>query len=189
MHLLYFTISLLLFAATDEIKSNQQILDEKIIEAVVQSDMVTSTQRPFLLQISNVPDGLYHDLLSALLDDGKELKHSHGDHPVISVGLESNHYFQVTGRKEARRELNISINLSKTDAEQNIVDSKRLEISFEDTVPTENHDKLTGMHDVYQFNNVSYTGSGRFLRRIAEPALITTATAITIYLLYNVRSR
>lgn len=169
--------------------TNKDLLDPEILQAVITSDVIAEMDSPFLLQITNVPDGLYQKMVSELLDDGKQLKNNQGEHHVIRITLEAENVIYRKGRKDFDRRLHVQLSITKIDPDQNIVQNEIKEIELEDAVSERNPKILSGTADIYTFHQVLSSKSGRVISRYAEPAIITTATAITIYLLYNVRSR
>lgn len=176
--------------------SNAQVIAELTAEALIAGVFASTDsihppkELPVFLNI-DVPASVRSRLTAALLDAGVRLTSEREGRHVISVEWKTHNRLVAHRRSSSRRELSGTIFVSWIDASTEIRNTWELAFEYSDVVQTgdavELQDIGSGGWEPARFHSQESSARRRFLRRVGEPALVTGAVAVTIYLLYNVR--
>lgn len=154
---------------------------------VLQLDAPDFLPQPFHIN-AEAPASVMQRIYSRLITEGIRVSGTATGHHTIRIQWESeNLLVEKRGGKSLRR-LQSDVIFTWLDSEQVIQKTWSNSFLWEDEVPAGLSRQLAGTWYPSSFHQ--YTESKRLsvLRRLAEPALIIGAAAVTIYLLYNVRS-
>ncbi len=196
-----FAVSLLPAVSSNhspEVPANAEVVADQTVLLILQflmerhqsGDALHDLETPvFYLQV-NAPPAVRERMVSALLERGVRLAgDAEGFHALRVEWQPDNRLFHQRKNGEVRRQMRSGVVFTWLDPNREIVDSWHSRFDVEDVFDED----LLPESQMPHWHPASFqreeTQQGRtWLRRLAEPALITGAVAVTIYLLYNVRS-
>lgn len=143
--------------------------------------------QPVYIDVS-VPARVRSRLLSNLISAGVRVAAEPSRYHTIRIQWESDNLLVEKRGGMSQRTLRADIFFTWLDSEKEIQNTWQSSFVWEDDIPTDQLPLVTGTWEPASFHHRKETARLSFLRRIAEPAVITGAIAVTIYLLYNVRS-
>lgn len=154
---------------------------------VLQSDASGFLPQPFHIH-AEAPASVMQRIYSGLITEGIRVSGTATDHHTIRIQWEPENLLIEQRGGKSLRILQSDVIFTWLDSGQVIQKSWSTSFLWEDEVPTGLSRQVAGTWYPSSFHQ--YTESKRLsvLRRLAEPALIIGAAAVTIYLLYNVRS-
>ncbi|MFO8029376.1 MAG: hypothetical protein R6U28_05915 [Cyclonatronaceae bacterium] len=123
-----------------------------------------------------------------LLEYGLRLAAEPDGYHSLRIEWDSENILILKRRGASRRTLRTDLFFTWLDPASEIQKTWNSSFVWEDDVPTDQVSMVAGAWDPASFHQKTDTRHSSFFRRIAEPAVITGAVAVTIYLLYNVRS-
>ena len=135
-----------------------------------------------------VPASVRARIHSGLVEGGMRVAADREQYHTIRIQWQPDNILEIQRRGVSRRIIRSELYFSWLDADREIQKTWESSFSREDEIPREYVASVTGTWPPAAFQQESDSGRRTFLRRIAEPAVITGAIAVTIYLLYNVRS-
>lgn len=151
------------------------------------SDASGFLPQPFHVD-AEAPASVMHRIYSRLITERIRVSGTATGHHTIRIQWESENQLVEKPGGKSLRTLQSDVIFTWLDSEQVIQKTWSTSFLWEDEVPSGLSRQLAGTWYPSSFHQ--YTESKRLsvLRRLAEPALIIGAAAVTIYLLYNVRS-
>lgn len=135
-----------------------------------------------------VPPGVRAHIHQGLISGGMRIAADAEGRHSIRIQWEPDNILEEMRGGVSRRTIRSTLYFSWLDEDREIQNTWQSSFVREDEIPTELVPDVTGTWPPAAFQQQRRTGRGSFIRRIAEPAVITGAIAVTIYLLYNVRS-
>ncbi|TVQ71182.1 MAG: hypothetical protein EA363_06475 [Balneolaceae bacterium] len=135
-----------------------------------------------------VPPAVRARIHAALIAGGMRIAADPQQYHTIRIQWQPDNILETQRSGVSRRVIRSEVYFSWLDADREIQKTWQASFSHEDEIPTDLVAEVTGTWPPAAFQQESETGRRTLLRRIAEPAVITGAIAVTIYLLYNVRS-
>lgn len=137
---------------------------------------------------AEAPASVMHRIESRLITEGIRISGTATGNYTIRIKWESeNRLVEKRGGKSLRT-LRSDVFFTWLDSEQIIQETWSNSFFWEDEVPADLSRQLSGTWYPSSFHQYSESRRLSVLRRLAEPALIIGAAAVTVYLLYNVRS-
>ncbi len=161
----------------DHVDSDNNLLagDDRIIPQPVYLDM-------------DVPASVRDQMYRSLLEEGIRLADSSGERHVIRIEWEPENTVIIERGGSSRRILSSDLFFTWLDPDQEIQIAWSSSFHVEDEIPSGQVSDLAGTWNPARFHHREESRRFSVLSRLAEPAIITGAVAVTIYLLYNVRS-
>jgi hypothetical protein len=138
---------------------------------------------------AEIPAPLKSRLINGLMDSGKQIRMDGEGVNRLRLEWSTHNSIIRIGRDSARRTLSGNLTVYHLSADGDILGTEVLPFSFEDIVDTDTAEILTGTWSAGQFRVSELDKRPGLWRRIAEPAIIIAATGVSVFLLYNVRSR
>ncbi len=135
-----------------------------------------------------VPPAVRARIHGGLIAGGMRIAADPEQFHTIRIQWQPDNILETQRRGVSRRVIRSELYFSWLDADREIQKTWQSSFSYEDEIPTDSVADVTGTWPPAAFQQESESSRRTLLRRIAEPAVITGAIAVTIYLLYNVRS-
>ncbi len=127
-------------------------------------------------------------LHSNLLGEGVRVAADPEGYQTIRIQWDADNILEEQRGGSSRRIIRVDLFFLLLDADREIQKTWETSFVWEDHIPADQIALLEGSWETAAFHKKNEAGRLAFIRRIAEPAVITGAIAVTIYLLYNVRS-
>ncbi len=150
-------------------------------------DFNAGISRPVYLDVA-VPARVHARLQSNLLGEGVRVAADPDGYQSIRIQWDADNILEELRGGISRRIIRVDLYFSLLDADREIQKTWESSFVWEDEIPADQVALLEGSWEAAAFHEKKEAGRRTFIRRIAEPAVITGAVAVTIYLLYNVRS-
>jgi hypothetical protein len=175
------------------VRTNGEVLVDIAVEKLVGSGLLPASDVPVLLE-ADLPAPLRSRLVSGLMRGGTRVMiDSEGGEGVerLRMRLEWTTMNRLTraDRTSATRELAGALTVYLFEAGGTVSGTEVIEFAHTDTVSAGEAPGLAGNWVAERFRVTDMEGRPGLFRRIAEPALVIVATGVTVFLLYNVRSR
>ncbi len=188
--LTYLFIILFSFISIADVPSNKEIINESVAVYVGSKVLQLEISEPVYVQSDHIPELMYDAIMSRLHILGIPLT----ENPEVAtfrVDIRANpeHSWHQKSRNEATRTLLAHLSISIADNDQNIHLYEQKTLTHTDTVPHSSPEQTSKHGYFFEYQTVTKSEQQSFIRRIAEPLLLTVSVGTTVYLLYNVRSR
>ncbi len=135
-----------------------------------------------------VPPGVRARIHQGLISGGIRVAADPEGSHAIRIQWEPENVLEELRGGVSRRTLTSKLYFSWLDEGREIQKTWDSSFSREDEIPSDLVTQASGTWPPAAFQQTRERGRRSFIRRVAEPAVITGAIAVTIYLLYNVRS-
>lgn len=177
-------------------QTNAQIIIDLTAQALKSSVFTSSVpihppkEQPVYLDI-DAPASVRSRLTGALIDGGIRLASEPEGRHILRVEWKAHNTLVAHRRNSSQRALSGTIFVHWADESAEIRNTWELAFEYSDVVMTADAEALqdigSGGWEPARFHSQEPSATRRFVRRVGEPALVTGAVAVTIYLLYNVR--
>lgn len=169
-------------------RTNDEVLSGLIVRHLLDFNEDLPEQ-PFVLRI-NAPAHVHADVAAALLARGHTvLASTESGHPALQIDISTQFtYFRIR-KKTGERTLQGTLTYARVSPAGEIIFARNIPLDYQDRVQTYHEDLVRGDWSAAAFSRMDNRGRQRFLKRVAEPALISGVVALTVYLLFNVRSQ
>ncbi|MEX0685449.1 MAG: hypothetical protein WD267_11290 [Balneolales bacterium] len=167
--------------------TNQQVIVNETIRLLESSDLVQDTNAAITLE-TNSPDDLRQVWINSLLEMGKKIRLDPTQGEKIKIEIHTNNTFTRLNRKRGQRHIKGDLILYLADDLNVIKETESQTFSFMDTISV--RDKVAMSQDTWQathFHDEKDSRRRSIVNKVAEPLIIIGASAVTIFLLYNVR--
>lgn len=181
-----------------DIPSNQQIVADETIRIILEWVDEDGSVRPAGPGTAAIPQPLYLDMAvppgvrsrihQKLISGGIRLAADPEDNAIIRIQWEPENRLEEQRDDISRRTIRSALYFSWLDKNREIQNTWHASFTRIDEIPADRVPEVIGTWPPATFQHTRKTGRNSFIRRIAEPTVITGAIAVTIYLLYNVRS-
>lgn len=180
---------------TVQVQSNARIVADETVNMILEwqdSDGVLrlsdgrSIDQPVYLQM-NAPAGVSERMISKLMAEGIRLAADSSRYHTLKIEWEPENLLVQLRGGMSRRILRSNVYFSWFDPKQEIQNTWTIPFSYEDEIPSDRISDVINGWDPATFQEREVSRRFAWVRRFAEPAVITGAVAVTIYLLYNVR--
>jgi len=168
-------------------KTNVSVLEDLAIQCLAEVPdtlltfgLAAPSQMPYL-RTALVERWLENNRTVILIDSPDSLTHPILEYQVEKVQVD----YRRSGRKRIRRTLTLALRYSLTGADGQLLLEKACSPSFTDTL---DRSYITLVEsDVFPETKGQVPEAG-WIKRFLEPALLTAATALTVYLFFSLRS-
>lgn len=143
--------------------------------------------QPVYLEM-DVPVSARDHMYNKLLSEGIRLTDTPDGCHVLRIEWEPENTVIIERGGTSRRILSSDIYFSWMNPDREIQNNWNTSFYVEHEIPSDQVSELTDSWNPARFHNREESRRYSILSRMAEPAIITGAVAVTIYLLYNVRS-
>ena len=178
--------------------TNESIAADETVRMILEWVDADGVIRPPGSETRMIPGPVYLDMAvppavrarihAGLIAGGMRIAADPEQYHTIRIQWQPDNILEIQRRGVSRRIIRSELFFSWLDADREIQKTWQSSFSHEDEIPTDYVAEVTGTWPPAAFQQESESGRRTLLRRIAEPAVITGAIAVTIYLLYNVRS-
>lgn len=178
--------------------SNEAIAAEETVRMILEWVDADGLVRPPGSESRVIPGPVYLDMAvppsvrarihSGLIDGGMRLAADREQYHSIRIQWQPDNIMEIQRGAVNRRVIRSELFFSWLDGDREIQKTWQSSFTHEDKIPTGYLAAVTGTWPPAAFQQELESGRRTLLRRIAEPAVITGAIAVTIYLLYNIRS-
>lgn len=159
------------------------LLDEE--DALREPEGRTITQPVYIAL--DAPAGVRERIVSEVLSGGIRVAAEPSGYHTLRIEWEPDNSLTQERGGTSIRTLQSDVVFTWIDPQQEIQKTWRKSFSITDEIPSDRASAVTGTWQPAAFQHQKESRRLSFLRRIAEPTIITGAVAVTIYLLYNVR--
>ena len=168
--------------------TNQQIILGETTRLLTESSLVQGVEGAFLLD-TNIPQNLRRQLVDPLLHMDKHvLMTSVAGGQKVSLEIHANNRFTRLNKRLGQRRIEGELIVYLSNGENVIRQTESLTFSHVDTVAVKGMEELSPQNwRAAQFHEEKDGRRRSFINRVAEPVVIVGASAVTIFLLYNVR--
>ncbi len=130
-------------------------------------------------------------LVERLFFMGYKVYDNQAENPdIITINVDTRLTYRFKGgRNESTRIVAGNIGITLTQSDGSIIATHLRQINESHVVTAKPVDLDDGIWPMVQFANIEDGGRKKGIKRIMEPALIVTSAAVTIFLLFNVRSQ
>ncbi len=156
-------------------------------EQATELDGVPGVTQPVYLDMA-APARVRSRLQSNLISEGVRVAADPSGYYSIRIQWDADNILEEQRGGISRRTIRSDLYFTLLDPDREIQKTWETSFVWEDDIPTDQVSLVAGSWGPAEFHQTKETGRLNFFRRIAEPAVITGAIAVTIYLLYNVRS-
>ncbi|MCH8568267.1 MAG: hypothetical protein LAT67_08390 [Balneolales bacterium] len=172
----------------NQIRSNQDLIIQEVLRLSEQSEILEIIDKPFTLS-SNIPEQKRLAVFRQFSERGLPLQINPQQQPPLKIQFMLYTQNSLTQRDSrlATRSLTGELQLMLSENEV-LVKTESLTFSFEDNVPYSMRDELAGDWLSARFHKDEPMQERNLLRSVGRPALLVTATAVTVFLLFNQRS-
>jgi hypothetical protein len=181
-----------------EVATNETIAADETVRIILEWVDVDGAVRPAGTGTAAIPQPLHLDMAvppgvrsrihQGLISGGIRVAADPEGSHAIRIQWEPDNLLEELRGGVSRRIIRSTLYFSWLDEGREIQNTWHTSFFREDEIPTDLVPKVTGTWPPAAFQQSKERGRRSFIRRIAEPAVITGAIAVTIYLLYNVRS-
>ncbi len=178
------------------IPTNEEVMADETARLLLELLYSDDSERPD--EHAGVTQPIYLDMMvpvrvrsrmqSYLLSEGVRLAAEQPGYHSIRIQWEPDHMLLEQRGGTSQRTLRSDLYFSWLDADREIQKTWQSSFIWEDDIPTDQVPLVEGSWGPAAFHQKKESGRLSFIRRFGEPAIITGAIAVTIYLLYNVRS-
>lgn len=168
-------------------ETSRLILDKLGPDDVLQIDNERVIEQPLNVQM-DAPAGIRERILSNLMAGGIRLAMESEQHQTLKIDWEADNLLVDKRGGLSTRIIRSDVIFTWFDSGREIQKTWKESFSREDEVATDQASLLAGRWNPASFHQKESSRRVSVIRRFAEPALFTGAIAVTIYLLYNVRS-
>ncbi|MEX0778424.1 MAG: hypothetical protein WD491_00195 [Balneolales bacterium] len=166
---------------------NQQIIVNETVKMLQESSLVRNLDSIFALE-TDYPQKFHSILITPLISMDKKVKLESGADQKLTLEVHSNNSFIRLGRRTAERRIEGEFTLFLADQSNVISQTEQYPFSYIDTVSVAQKEIInTGNWNSARFHQEEDGKRRSFLSKVAEPVVIVGATAVTVFLLYNVR--
>jgi hypothetical protein len=184
-------------AADPAVPTNEEIAADETVRVILEwmdadgvlhpgSEHTDIIPQPVFLDMA-VPAGVRSRIHAGLIAGGMRIAADREGYHAIRIQWEPRNEL-TEGRSMSHRIIRSDLFFAWVDADREIQKTWQSSFFREDEIPTDLAGQVAGSWPPAAFQDTRQSGRRSFFRRIAEPAVITGAIAVTIYLLYNVRS-
>ncbi|MEX0681131.1 MAG: hypothetical protein WD097_07090 [Balneolales bacterium] len=165
----------------------QRILEMLDSEGKLRTDDGRYIPQPLILKM-NAPATVRERMLSLLMDHGIRIADESTHHHSLQIEWEPDNVIVRKRGALSKRTLYSEIVFSWFDTSREMQKTWKVSFEREEEIPAEKVSDIAGTWNPAAFHREKSSRRFSVINRIAEPMLITGAIAVTIYLLYNVRS-
>lgn len=167
--------------------NNQQVIVDETVQMLQGSSVIRSLEKSFVLE-TDYPQKLRYALIDPLLEMNKSVVLEQGAAQKLFLEVHSNNSFIRLSRRNAERRIQGEFILYLSDENDVISQTGHYPFSYIDTVSVSDKDMLdSGSWPAARFHQEKDGSRRSFISRVAEPVVLLGATAVTVFLLYNVR--
>ena len=171
-------------------KTNLEVLQELALECL---DEVPDSSRQFIVSTSNAPGFIRSELVNYWQNEGytlflidSALTTDSPPAPSLSYSIENSSIsYERLKKKRVSRSIEQTVHYTFTDPEGILLTESDCTRNFADTVSRSDLDKLES--EAYPQTRAPYP-SGSWTKKILEPAVLTAATTLGVYLFFTLRS-
>ncbi len=185
-------------ASDSAVPTNEEVAADETVRVILEwldedrllrpgSEHTDAIPQPVFLDMA-VPAGVRSRIHAGLIAGGVRIAADREGYHAIRIQWEPDNLLTEQGNGVSRRVIRSELFFSWVDADREIQKTWQSSFVREDEIPAGLAAQVTGTWPPAAFQHTKQSGRRSFFRRIAEPAVITSAIAVTIYLLYNVRS-
>lgn len=143
-------------------------------------------EQPFYLQM-NAPETVRERIVSRLVKEGIKITDSQTGYHTLKIEWESDNSLIRESDIRNIRTMKSEVIFYWLDPDQVIQKTWKELIVQEDSIQKSQIDAVSSNWNPASFHRRESTRKLSIIRRVAEPALIASVVAVTVYLLYNVR--
>ncbi len=135
----------------------------------------------------DAPAGVREQVTSRLMSEGIRLAAESSRYHILQVEWEPENRLVRERGGASKRIMQSVVIFSWYDEDREIQKTWTSSFNREDEIPSDRVSEIESSWDPALFQEREESRRFSFIRRLAEPAVITGAVAVTVYLLYNVR--
>lgn len=135
----------------------------------------------------NAPASIRARIVSNLMNEGVRIASEQEQFHTLQIEWEPMNRVIHDRGNVSRRILRSEVIFSWFDPDREIQETWTASFSWEDHITSDQVSAVSGSWNPAMFQHTESSRRFSFVRRLAEPALITGVVGVTIYLLYNVR--
>lgn len=170
--------------------TNESLVTDKITDFVYYSlQNFEQGDEPIFVSPGNVPPALLRAMEQRLFEAGYRLTKNNEAATILDVQVTPEHSWKQTGRNIAERRLVLHVHLSLVSSGFDVILMTSEVLHYEDELHDAVPELSAGTGYIFEYQKVEMHQNTTVWQRFAEPALLTLSAGITVYLLYNVRSR
>lgn len=173
--------------AQKKVSSNEEIILQECLQKMNQSSLL-DTLKASVYPTGNLEAHFRYKIIHFLLNRHIDVKESPGNADKLDFSVKTDNSRKKIKKGVIQRNIQGYLTVTLTDSLQNIEGMVRYPFSKTDTVSIKNISKLIGSWEPSQFNSSQHK-KFHIWHRVVQPGLLISAVGVTIYLLYNVRSK
>jgi hypothetical protein len=168
-------------------KSNADIILKLSLSKLNNCQLLDSLQQSVHLT-GNLADHFSYDVTRFLLSKKVKIQESEHLAPTLKINVETHNKEQKIDKNLLFRQINGDLTVTLIDTTGIIEGVRKYNISESDTLNSKLSGDITGDWEPAQFDN-SHTKKIHIWNRVVQPGLLISAIGVTVYLLFNVRSK
>lgn len=171
-----------------QLAGNGEVIIDITSELLLSSDSWPQNGSPVLLE-ADIPSPLKSRLVGNMLGSGHQVRIDGESDRYLRLEWTTSNSLKRIDRQTALRTLAGNLTIYQLSEDRDVLGTEVIPFSYEDTVDADSADELAGSWTAGRFRVTDMDRRPGIWRRIAEPVIIIAATGVSVFLLYNVRSR
>ena len=168
-------------------KTNADIILKLSLSKLSHCQLLDSLQQSVHMS-GNMADHFNYDITRFLLTKNVKIQESKRRAPTLKINVKTHNKEQKIDKNHLYRQINGYLTITLIDTSGIIEGVRKYNISDSDTLNNKFADDVTGDWEPAQFDN-PHTKKIHIWNRVVQPGLLISAIGVTVYLLFNVRSK